>query len=260
MRILLALVVLLLAGCSLPPADPERVAQAHQFYGFIRDGDVASAAAQSTVTLRPQLTEDFLVNARPYVVGGEPRASKVISYQSNRVAGGPDSYQVNQALEYPQITVLVSVLMVREPGGQWLVDGFHLNTLNPAQAEAATSFSLQGKSPIHYGVLAAVVLAPLICLASAGVAAWRRRWGWMALCLFGIGQLSLNWASGEWQFQPLHFSLLSAGFFKGMGPFDPWILMVSLPLPAILFWALGRHRTMASKAGATAGQPPAGAA
>jgi hypothetical protein len=152
--------------------------------------------------------------------------------------------------------VIVQVLMVRKDGGPWLVDGFHLNAVSPTQVEAAAGFSMEGRSPLHYGVLIGVVLAPLICLVTAGVAGWRRRWGWMIFSLFGVGQLALNWNTGEWQFQALHFAVLSAGFLKGAGPLDPWVLMLSLPIPAVMFWALRRNRPK-TKAGKVVSPTPA---
>lgn len=242
MRILLAVVVLLLSACAMPQADPQRVEQATRTYGLVRDGDIEALARQSTPSLRGQLTPESMAEVRRYASPGEPERSKVLSWRSNTVVGGSAQYEVVQQHDYPETIVIARVLMVREDGGPWMIDGFHLNPVSPAQAKAAGGFSLEGKSPLHYAMLIGVVMAPLACLAAAGVAAWRRRWGWMIFSLFGVGQLALNWSTGEWQFQALHFAVLSAGFFKGPAPFDPWVLMLSLPVPAILFWGLRRYR------------------
>ncbi|HZW15376.1 MAG TPA: hypothetical protein VFF66_03875 [Brevundimonas sp.] len=257
MRTLLAIIVLLLSGCAMPQADPQRVEQATRAYGLARDGDAAAFAAQSTPSLRTQLTPQLMAQLRSYSSPGDPDRSRVLSWRSNTVAGGASLYEVVQQHEYQQRTVIVQVLMVRDDSGPWLVDGFHINAVSPAQAQAAAGFSLAGKSPLHYVVLIGAILAPLTCLGTAGVAAWRRRWGWMIFSLFGFGQLVLNWNTGEWHFQALHFSVLSAGFFKGMGPFDPWTLMLSLPIPAVLFWALRRYRPKVRppKKGARAADP-----
>ncbi|MBF0664463.1 MAG: hypothetical protein IR159_02775 [Brevundimonas sp.] len=247
MRIFLVVVVLLLSGCAMPQADPQRVAQATGAYESVRDGDLAAFAAQSTPSLRPQLTPRTMAELRGYSAPGDPEHSKVLSWRSSSAAGGAALYEIIQQHEYPQRTVIVEVVMVRDGGGPWLIDGYHMNAVSPAQARAASGFSLKGKSLLHYIVLIGVVVAPLACLATAGVAAWRRRWGWMIFSLFGVGQLALNWTTGEWQFQALYFSVLSAGFLKGVGPFDPWMLTLSLPIPALLFWALRRHRPKAAR-------------
>lgn len=241
-RILLAIVVLFLSGCAMPQADPERVEQATQAYGWVRDGDIEALARQSTSSVRSQLTPEAMAELQRHAAPGDPERSRVLSWRSNEATGTASLYEVIQQHDYPQRVVIVRVLMVRESGGPWLIDGFHLNPVSPAQAKAAAGFNLEGKSPLHYGVLIGVIVAPMLCLVTAGVAAWRRRWGWMIFSLFGVGQLALNWTSGEWQFQALHFAVLSAGFFRGLGPFDPWMLMLSLPMPAMLFWALRRYR------------------
>ena len=230
----------------MPQADPQRVEQATGAYESVRDGDLAAFAAQSTPGLRPQLTVGSMAELRGYSAPGEPERSKVLSWRSNSAAGAA-LYEIVQQYEYPHRTVIVQVVMVRDNEGPWLIDGYHMNAVSPAQAKAASGFTLEGKSPFHYLVLIGVVVAPLACLVTAGVAAWRRRWGWMILSLFGAGQLALNWTTGEWQFQALNFSVLSAGFFKGPGPFDPWILTLALPIPVLLFWALRRDRPKAAK-------------
>ncbi|WP_332679240.1 hypothetical protein [Brevundimonas sp.] len=255
LRYLLFVLTLCLGACAMPQADPDRVGQATQVYGWVRDGDIDSLAKQSTPSLRPQLTPDLMAGVRRYASPGAPQLSKVLSWRSNTVAGGASLYEVVQQLEYPERTVIVQVLMVREGNGPWLVDGFHLNAVSPTLAKASTGFSLEGKSPLHYGALIGVVLVPLLCLVTAGVAGWRRRWAWMIFSLFGFGQLALNWNTGEWQFQTLYFAILSAGFFKGVGPLDPWVLMLSLPIPAALFWILRRDRPKA-KAGKKALSTP----
>ncbi len=246
MRILLLGLMMLLSACAMPKADPARVAQATQVYEWIRDGDTESLLAQATPATRPRLTPEMLTKLRGYTVAGDPKASKVLSWQSNIVVGGPSSYEVVQQLDYPQVHVLVAVLMERQGEGPWLINGVHLNTVSPGQVAAAGAFTLQNKSLLHYAMLAGVVLAPLICLTTAGVAGWRRRWGWMIFSLFGVTQLALNWNTGEWGFQPLNFAILGAGAMKGLGPLDPWILSVSLPVPALLFWILKRYRPKAA--------------
>lgn len=246
MRILLLVVAMLLSACAMPQADPARIAQATQVYEWVRDGDVDSLTAQSTPTLRPQLTAEALEELHVYTAAGRPKASKVVSWRSNVVVGGASTYEVVQQLDYPQTHVLVAVVMERQGEGAWQVNALQLNTVSPGQMAAAGGFSLQNKSPLHYAVLAGIVIAPLFCLVTAGVAGWRRRWGWMVFSLFGVAQLALNWNTGAWEFQPLNFALLGAGAMKGLGPLDPWILTVSLPVPALLFWILKRYRSKAA--------------
>lgn len=248
MRFVLTLVLLMLAGCSAPLADQERVDQSLRAYDQVQSGDVEGLKAQSTQALRAQLTPAAIEELQTFTVAGAPRETKVLSWQTTRIAGGEASYELFQQLEYEQSLVLLSTVMVRTSAGEWQINGIHLNLADPVQARAAGGFTLENKSPLHFGVLAAAVLVPLLCLGTFGVALWRRRWGWMIGSLFGFGQLALNWSTGAWMFQVANVALLGAGFFKGPGPFDAWVLTVSLPIPAILFWVLRRDRPKAGKA------------
>jgi len=248
MRLVLALVLLVLAGCSAPLADQERVDQSLRAYDQVQSGDVEGLKAQSTQALRGQLTSAAIEELQTFTVAGPPKETKVLSWQTTRIAGGEASYELFQQLEYEQSLVLLSTVMVRTSAGEWQINGIHLNLADPVHARAAGGFTLENKSPLHFGVLAAAILAPLLCLGTFGVALWRRRWGWMIGSLFGFGQLALNWSTGAWMFQVANVALLGAGFFKGPGPFDAWVLTVSLPIPAILFWILRRDRPKVGKA------------
>jgi hypothetical protein len=248
MRFALAFLLLMLAGCSLPLGDQARVEQSLRAYEQVRDGDVEGLKAQSAPSLQPQLTPSAFEGLRSYTVKGSPEETKVLSWKSTQVRNGEAYYELVQQLEYDQATVLLSTVMVRSEG-RWQIAGLRLNVVDPAVARAAGAFTFENKSPGHFGVLAAAILAPILCLVTFAVALWRRRWGWMIGSLFGFGQLALNWNTGEWTVQIAHFALFSAGFLKGAGPFDPWVLMVSLPIPAILFWALRRDRPKPGKPG-----------
>ncbi|MDO1558541.1 hypothetical protein Q0812_03755 [Brevundimonas sp. 2R-24] len=233
----------LLASCSMPSVDPERAEQTLQVYRWVRDGDAQALSSASTGALLRQLTPETLENLRSYTRPGEPQSSEVIGWSANVVDGGPSSYQVAQRLDYGETYVIVTVVMVqRRPGGEWFIDGVHLNQIDAAAAQSAGGFSLSGKRALHYVALAGAVAAPILCLVTAAVAGWRRRWAWMILSLFGVGQFALNWATGEWQIQAVYISVFGAGAFKGPGLADPWILYLSLPLPALLFWLLGKYR------------------
>jgi hypothetical protein len=65
----------------------------------------------------------------------------------------------------------------------------------------------------------------------------RRKWLWFIFILFGIGQLSVDWNSGAWEFSPLHFLLFSA---SAVSPgYGPWVVSTALPLGAA--WYLARR-------------------
>lgn len=115
--------------------------------------------------------------------------------------------------------------------------GFNVYDLE-GSLEELSKFELAGKSPSHYLVLVWAVAVPIFCVYTLIVCARTRltgrKWPWIIFILFGVGKVSLNWTSGEWAFAPLVVQLLGAGVTAQ--PYTPWVVSVSLPLGALLFW------------------------
>lgn len=242
MRRFLICLVLLVTACALPPADPARVQQSDALYAAARAGDADALAAQTTPRIRTEINAAKVAELKAATLPGEPKEACVLLWRVNAGLNGTQSYELVRQLNYDDQAVVVWTVAVKQGEGPWLTDAFNLNIVSRAQADAASGFSLKGKSPGQYLMLAGLVLFPLICLSAVVVAAWRRRWGWMIGSLFGFSQVAVNWTTGQWGFQILYFGVLGAGAVKGAGPFDPWIVTLSLPIPAILFWVLKRYR------------------
>jgi hypothetical protein len=107
-----------------------------------------------------------------------------------------------------------------------------------------SGFGLTGKGPIHFLMLLAAIAAMAITVASL-VRVWRsgrfgRRWLWSVGCLFGLGQLAINWTSGQLSFNPFYVQLFSAGVVK-QGMLAPWFVSVGVPGVA-LYVLLSRRR------------------
>lgn len=260
LRYLLIALTLCLGACALPGVDPEREAQADRVYEAVRRNDVTAFKAMATPALEAQdLAEPFRELQR-HVYVSTPDEAATIGWGSDVSTENGASYRVVRRYTHPEGPVETEVLMVRNAEGVWRVDGFRAVRITAAavraaeEEAAAARFTLVGKSPVHYLILAGAALSAALCLGSAVVAGIRRRWGWMILNLFGVGQFTLNWTTGAVAFQPIHIALFGAGFLKGMGPADPWWIMASFPIPAILFWSLGKWRKKAP--GAKPGESP----
>lgn len=254
---LLVTLVLALAGCSGLRADPEREAQADRALAQVISGDVRGFMAQAAPQIEPTQGEASIRQMRQALPKTTPPAGRSVNWTHSAGTNG-ESYQLLRQYEFPAVVVVTETVMVKDASGQWLIAGFHFRGATEAQMEQL-NFSLVDKSLIHYLVLAGVVIVPLFVLGTVGWAVFRRRWGWAVLALFSIMAFKLNWATGTWSFLPLSFNLLGAGFMKGGSAFAPWILTVGLPLPAILFWALGKHRPKPAKSRAvpiTASETP----
>ena len=230
----------LVTACEMPAADPAREAQADQAYGLVATGNEKGLAAIATESLEANLTSDLLQQMKTFGAEEKPVSAKTVQWQSS-FTPQTSAYRIVREYSYPEKVVQFDTLMVRGPQGAWQVEALHINSFTASQI-ALGRFTIMNKSLLHYFVLVALVVTPIVCLFTVGFAAFRRRWGWMIGCLFGVGLFSFNWATGATQFQALQFALLGAGFFKGPLITDAWVMSFALPLPAILFWVLGKWR------------------
>ena len=254
LRYLLLVLTLCLGACALPKADPEREAQADRVYEAVRRNDVGAVKAMATPALQDQDLAGPFRELQRHVHASAPTEAETIGWGSDVSTANGASYRVVRRYTHSEGQVETEVLMVRNAEDAWRVDGFRAVRVTAASVRAAgeqaaaARFTLTGKSPAHYLILAGAVLSAMLCLVSAVVAGFRRRWAWMILNLFGVGQLTLNWTTGAVVFQPIYIAIFGAGFLKGIGPADPWWIMAYFPIPAILFWSLGRWRKKVPKA------------
>ena len=137
----------------------------------------------------------------------------------------------------------------RLTGMRWNSAPNDLRRMNP--------FTLAGKSWLHYAFLIIAVCIPLLSIATAIIAVRsgvRFRWLWALGSLIGIGKLGLVWSDASlsvdaFRFAPIYLQLLGASVFK-YPLYAPWVVSISLPAAAILFWAIAWPRR-----GASAPQP-----
>lgn len=237
---------LALAGCSALKADPEREAQADRALAQVVSGDVDGFMAHAAPTIDRTQGAASIQQMRQALPKIAPPAGRTVNWTYSSGTDG-EHYRLQRQYDYPSVVIVTEAVMSRDASGRWLIAGFHFQGATDAQMEQL-GFSLTDRSPLHYAVLAGVVLVPLFVLATTGWALFRRRWGWAVLALFSVMAFNLNWATGAWSFAPLSFNLFGAGFVKMGSAFAPWILTVGLPLPAILFWVLGKHRPKPARA------------
>jgi hypothetical protein len=103
--------------------------------------------------------------------------------------------------------------------------------------EAQNRFRWAGKSALEYAVfaygVAAMLFTVVVLIVAAKTKMRRRKWLWILFILFGVGKISVNWATGHWGIALLAVQLLSFSAYAEY--FGPWTLSVSLPIGAILF-------------------------
>lgn len=109
----------------------------------------------------------------------------------------------------------------------------------PASQKELSRFSLSGKSPFHYLLLAMSIIVPVFILVTLvfciKTPIQQRKWLWILFILFSVGSITLNWTTGAYQIKILHFQLFGAGTANA-SEYSPLLLTVGIPLGAIVFW------------------------
>ncbi len=246
-----AAAVLLLAACSqkavlekIAPADDRSVgAQVIADLQGRPGGDVDLAGM-----VNPQF-RDKLVAVLPKIRAATPAGpSRMVDAnvrEFHSFTSGHVSRQTFLAYEVDGANderALVQIWIVRE-NGVARVDSLYVNRLR-ASVEQISRFTLSGKSPIHYVFLALAVLSPLTILISEIVlfrTKWiRLKWLWALACLFGYGQVFVDWSTGQVGFTLLNFTLFGAFFVKA-GMLAPWRVGFAPPIASVLFLAIRRR-------------------
>ncbi len=233
--------LLTLAGCGardLPDllVPEEETAFAESVLTELRNGNVEYVFGLLKDELKVQVDEDQLTKVGETFHEGEPMSVEIIGSQIrvfNDVWTGNFTYE----FEFESGWNIANVALVRT-GDDYQVYGLNVLRTEASQAEI-NKFTLAEKSLIHYAVLTLAVLIPVFILVTLIVLVRtpikRRKWLWFLFVMLGIGTLQLNWTTGAIVFQLLNIQLLGVSFMA-FGASAPWIISVSLPFGAIVFW------------------------
>jgi hypothetical protein len=243
--------LLLLTGCSQSAllekfASPEDQALAKNCVELLQQHRFDELEKAMDPSLQGPELHNALVKMAT-VVPAEKPASVTLIGAHRRISTDSSGGDVTFEYGFHDKWVLVGVAFKRQ-GSHTTVTGFHV-TPQSAAYEEQNKFTLAGKSPIQYAVLALVVILPLLTLYALVVCITTkfagRKWPWVLFILFGVGKFAVNWTTGECDFSQVYIQLFSAS--ASAVPPGPWILAVSFPLGAVLFF-LRRKKLMAPAA------------
>lgn len=256
--LVMVLMLALLASCSqsslmksVSSSADEKVAT--HYVDLLRDHQYAQIEKDIDPSLRKPNMHDELLAMAAVIPAQPPLSVKLVGAH---VFKSPGVYKTNYAFEYqyPDRWLLISVATQTKDGVFTLI-GFSTNKLKDS-LEHANLFTLAGKSPLQYLVLAAAVLIPLFCIFALVLCARtpipKRKWLWIIFILLGVGTLSVNWTTGQWGCMPISVMLLGASMTKPL--FGAWTLSISVPLGAI--WFLARRGTFLRESRITRSLPP----
>lgn len=209
-------------------------------------------------SLNPQLKNENLPSQLAQVAQFfPPDPPKSIEVVGSHTFSSGDKWQANLTFQYefPSSWLLANVNLERIGSGELVVNGINVNPLHDSLANI-NKFSLSDKSAIHYIILLTAIILPIFIVftlfACIRTPIRKRKWLWVVFVSLGFIQVSINWTSGEIGLNPLYFQLFGAGMVAA-GKFAPWILSVSAPVGAILFWI--KREKLISDSRSNLGQP-----
>lgn len=238
----------------------EEVALVELFLAKLRAHDLGYVMSQADPALLEKTSQADIRAVADYFPGGAMRSSELIGSQVNVING---QWHGSFTFEYEfDDGWAVASVSLRRVGEDLRVTGFHVYQTGMSQKQF-NAFELDGKSALHYAVLLLAVGVPVFILvtliACIKTPMAKRKWLWVIFILGGIGTLSLNWTTGAYETNLLHYLLFGAAAFAA-SEHAPWIISVGVPVGAILFWmkrdaflrANGESKADVDQAGLTA--------
>ena len=248
-----ALASLLLTGCldekamfqKMVPKDEDALAR--HFIELIRTGDYDAAQQMLTPSLRGDQASQWLQKLHGLFDHGNPLEIETIGCNvsndllpSQQTRRTDLSYQIH----FKDSWVAGDVVLGQKSDAVYVL-GTHFRPITDS-LENINRFTLSGKSPIHFAVLALCVLIPsfmlyalVVCIRSP----IRRKWLWIIFIIFGLMKFRFDWTSGRSDVQPVSIVLFGTGAFSS-GFCGPWVLDWSLPVGALVFLVRRRKLTL----------------
>lgn len=242
------LTALALVACSAlrPPADKDllmRVAVAD-----LRDGRFEQLETRLSPKIKGPNDAALFTRMRSVLPASSPQDIKAIRWGWT---GGRDGqhFSALYLYRYPERSLIVNETVELSAGNTPLLTEFRLNPVSNAELQRQASFTLLGKSPVHYFVLGLFILVPLIILAAlidlVRARNIKRKWLWALGIVWGFGALQINWLTGDWRLGLLNIFLFGSAIFRS--PIGPWVLTTSLPVFAIIFLMRDRRPSRVSR-------------
>lgn len=240
----LLLVLALALSCSCSPSttidmfvDESKAEIARTYTQRVIDGDLTALIAKLDPSLQSDEVMAQLETLHSHFPHETPEEVTLVGYQENHSNGGV-FYNVTYQFAYGSKWLLVNAAWKESANDSRLIRGLNVRVL-PDSLQVINAFTFKQAGLWHYLIFAAAILMPAITLFSLVVCIRtkfpRRKWLWIIFILVGFTQLTINWTTGHVGFSPLSFQLFSASAMAS-GPYAPWVVSISFPLGAVMFW------------------------
>jgi len=225
---------------DLPSSPGDKVAR--QVIEHVRAGEIETALGFFDLGDLPANAPELLAETSPLLSGTtEVDLINFRTFKSFTKGTVDESFAYHAKGESRAALVFASA---QTSEGVTTIKSFRVHQA-PINLMSLYPFRIFGMRPLHYLVLVSSIFVPVFILFTVVAivrSSRRRKWLWVLFAAIGIGKFGLQWlVGGRWFFQPIAFQILGASVFKNP-MYEPWVLSVSLPLGAILFWVTNRRR------------------
>jgi hypothetical protein len=206
------------------------------FLEKLRAGDFDYVKRFVDKSIEGKVTDQTLKELSAYFPSGALISDEIIGSQVNILN---NQWQGSFTFEYHTLNGWSLANVVLRKAGQTLsVVGFSVYRTTESQGQL-NKFSLYRKNASQYLMLAIAILTSIFVLVSAyccfRTPITKRKWLWIIVTLIGFSSISMNWTTGQYFLQLLWFKILPVSF-SSAGTNAPWIISMSLPIGAVVFW------------------------
>jgi hypothetical protein len=243
------IVAIFLAASTLSACDPrtvldsrEEVQFAKQYLALIQARDLDAVEAQLDPKLKDTQLRPQLEKVAEQFPNEKPKNIETVNISwSQGAQENVTRYSIDIQYQFATIWLLANVVLDKSDQ-QFVVAGVYVQPMRDSLANI-NRFTLDNKPFQDYVILAVAVFNPLFILVSLVTCIRtpipKRKWFWVVFMLFGFIQLTINWASGDFKINFISLQLFGASAFRpGLGA---WIVSVSVPVGAIVFWLRRRE-------------------
>jgi hypothetical protein len=237
-----SLVLVFACGCSLNTlietfANDEKEKVARDYIQRLSAGETVALSTEISPELRTADIDGQLKQMSRLLAGEAPAVTNLVGYNS-QFSEGTATYNLTYQFGFGSRWVLANVAWREAPDGKREIIGLSARPL-AASLQEINAFSFKKAGAMHYLCLGAMIVIPIFIITTLLVCIRtkiaRRKWLWIVFILIGIASFSLNWTTGQTRVSPASIHLLGIGV-AASSPYSPWIISVSIPLGAFVFW------------------------
>ena len=239
----IVLLQLLIVGCSSadllnPPQKIDNYSK--QFVSVLKTEWLDSALKYIDTSIVNQAGKDFLTKVSEDLKYKGLKSVKVLSYKTTSNWSTNHAYNISYTTEYEfnyDNYYYGFIITIKEEENKLSIIGFNGNKFDrPISEINKLSSSNLGLSHIIFIILSIAIVGFIIfSIIDIAKSEIKKKWIWIIISLIGFCGISLNWTTSDIDFKLLTIKLLGIGFSRA-GDFAPWILSISIPIGAIIYW------------------------